>query len=63
MKPPKNSARQFSSKSTNTLVIIKQPTQGSTWDWIIPKTSPKLRSHWDIEYVVEISVNYSHKHN
>jgi hypothetical protein len=30
---------QFSSKLTNTLVI-KPPIQGTTWDWIIPNTSP-----------------------
>jgi len=41
--PPSHSVRQFSSKFTSTLVIIP-PIKGSTWDWIIPNTSPQLTS-------------------
>jgi len=55
IKPPPHSMSQFSSKFTNTLTI-KQPTQGSTWDWIIPKLHHSLRPSWtQTEYGLHLS--------
>ena len=49
----------FSSKFTN-ILVIKPHIQGTTWDWIIPNTSPHLmpQQNTDRMWVTSILVKY-----